>query len=89
MMLSCEDTDSKVADHDSEDEVQSDTEEGFVDEIQEEQPTPSGSNILEEQSSTEQPVSTSAFRRIVALQQRTIGLPQSLWQQTCSKNFIS
>lgn len=70
--LPCEDTDSEVADHESEDEVQSDTEEGFVDEIQEEQPTPSGSNILEEQSSTEQPVSTSAPRRIVALQQRTV-----------------
>ncbi|CAF4755579.1 unnamed protein product [Pieris macdunnoughi] len=70
--LPCEDTDSEEADHQSEDEVQSDTEEGFVDEIQEEQPTPSGSNILEEQSNTEQPVSTSAFRRIVALQQRTV-----------------
>ena len=70
--LPCENTDSEVADHESKDDVQSDTEEAFTEEVQEDQPTPSGSAILDEQSSTEQPGSTSAFRRVVALRQRII-----------------
>lgn len=31
--LPCEDTDSEVSDHESEDDVQSDTEEAFIDQV--------------------------------------------------------
>lgn len=70
--LPCEDTDSEVGDHESEDDVQSDTEEAFIDVLEEEQPTSSENIIQDESSTTEQPISTSVSRRIVTLRQRTI-----------------
>lgn len=80
-----EDSDSEVSDHVSEDDVQSDTEEAFIDEVHEVQPTSSGSEILDEQNVIEQPGSSLASNRILTLPQRTIrGKNKHCWSTSKS-----
>lgn len=80
-----EDSDSEISDHVSEDDVQSDTEEAFIDEVHEVQPTSSGSEILDEQNVIEQPGSSLASNRILTLPQRTIrGKNKHCWSTSKS-----
>nr|ABZ85926.1 transposase [Macdunnoughia crassisigna] len=80
-----EDSDSEISDHVSEDDVQSDTEEAFIDEVHEVQPTSSGSEILDEQNVIEQPGSSLASNRTLTLPQRTIrGKNKHCWSTSKS-----
>lgn len=58
--LICEDIDSEAENHESEDDVQSDIEEAFVDEEREEEPTP-GENEPLGKERIEQPASSLVF----------------------------
>lgn len=68
----CEDTDSELEDHESEDDVQSDSEEAFIDEEREEELVPPENEITGEQNIIQQAASSSASNRILSLPGRII-----------------
>lgn len=85
----CPDTDSEIEDHESEDDVQSDEEEGLADEVREEvSATPYEMDGIEEEDSGQATLST-ASRRLITLPQRTIrGKNRHCWSTSKSSRRV-